>query len=263
MGIRLSILAATVFSATTLPGVASAQDAPAVADAMAHGAMMHDMHGAMMHADAPLLSFAVTEEIKSAPDRASIGAGVMTQAPTAVEAMRLNAAAMDRVVRAIKARGIADRDIQTSGISLSPQYDYSGQQNGQPPRLIGYQVSNQVRITTADIARLGPLLDTLVSAGGNNIDGPNFFVADPEALLDTARDAAVRRAADRALRYARAAGYRTVTLVSLSEGGAVPPQPMPMYRMAADAVGAAAPTPVQPGQVSNSVTISVQYRMAR
>jgi len=201
--------------------------------------------------------------MKSAPDHASIGAGVVTSAPTAVEAMRQNATAMDSVVRALKARGIAERDIQTSGINLSPQYDYSPQQQGQPPRLTGYQVSNQVRVTTSDIARLGTLLDTLVAAGGTSIDGPNFYVDNPDASLDTARAHAMERANARALLYARAAGYSSARLVSLSEGGAANPQPVPMMAMARMAADAAAPTPVQPGQVSNSVTISVQYRLER
>ncbi len=248
---RLPLLAATAIA--LLPIAATAQTAIP--------ADQHRMH-AMTEVDSPLLSFSITEEVKQAPDRASIGAGVTTTAPTAVEAMRANATAMDRIVRALRGRGIAARDIQTSGISLSPQYDYTPQQQGQPPRLIGYQVSNQVRVVTADIANLGPLLDTLVESGGTNLDGPNFFVDNPDAILDTARETALRRATERANRYARAAGYRAVRLVSLNEGtGFVAPPPMPMMRMSAEPADTS--TPVQPGQVSNGVTLSVQYRMVR
>lgn len=246
----------TLLLATSLaaaPFAAAAQSAPAAPHGMHH----------MEDRDSPLLSFAITEEVRSAPDRASIGAGVTTTAPTAVEAMRQNAAAMERMVRALKARGIADRDIQTSGINLSPQYDYRPQEQGQPPRLIGYQVSNQVRVTTADIDRLGTLLDALVDSGGTNIDGPHFFIDNPDAALEAAREAALRRAGERAARYARAAGYARARLVTLTEGqGMVMPPPMPVMRMEAmDA--AAASTPVRPGQVSNSVTLSVQYRLER
>lgn len=249
--IRISFLAATAVA--LLPVAAMAQ--PTVP------ADHHRMH-AMTDTDSPLVAFSITEEVKQAPDRASVGAGVTTAAPTAVAAMRANAAAMDRVVRALRAKGIPARDIQTSGINLSPQYDYNPQQQGQPPRLIGYQVSNQVRVTTADIANLGPLLDALVEAGGTNLDGPSFFVENPDAILDTARDTALRRATERATRYARAAGYRSARLVSISEGGGyVPPMPMPMMRM--EATAADASTPVQPGQVGNSITIAVQYRLER
>jgi uncharacterized protein len=216
----------------------------------------------MTQTDAPLLSFSITEEVKTAPDRASIGAGVTTSAPTAVEAMRQNATAMQGVIRALRNARVPERDIQTSGISLAPQYDYSPQEQGQPPRLTGYQVSNRVQVTTADIANLGRLLDVLVEAGGTNVDGPNFFVEDPDATLESAREAALRRATARAERYARLTGFRTARLVSLTEGQPMSgPQPMPMYRLRAESADAA--TPVQPGQVSNSVTISVQYRMER
>jgi uncharacterized protein len=243
------LLASTLAAA---PFAAAAQTAPATPHGMHH----------MEHRDSPLVSFSITEEVRTAPDRASIGAGVTTTAPTAVEAMRQNAAAMERVVRALRARGIAERDIQTSGINLSPQYDYRPQEQGQPPRLIGYQVSNQVRVTTADIGRLGNLLDALVESGGTNIDGPQFFLDNPDAVLETARDVALRRAGERAARYARAAGYARARLVSLTEGqGMIMPPPMPMMRM--EAADAAATTPVQPGQVSNSVTLSVQYRLER
>lgn len=217
---------------------------------------------AMMNADTPLLAFSITEELQSTPNRASIGAGVTTQATTAVEAMRLNADAMTRVIRAIKARGIAERDIQTSGINLSAQYDYNPQQQGQPPRLIGYQVSNQVRVSTTDLDRLGPLMDALVAAGGTNIDGPSFTIDNPDAALDSARQAAMRRAADRAMLYARAAGYARARLISVTEGGGVAmPPPMPMFRMRAEAADVA--TPVQPGQVSNAVTLTLQYRLEK
>jgi hypothetical protein len=249
---RLSMLAAATATALALiPAAAMAQTTPT-----------SQQRTTMTEADAPLLGFTVTHEVKTAPDRASIGAGVVTQAPTAVEAMRQNATAMQRLIAALRAKGIAERDIQTSGINLSPQYDYSNRQDNQPPRLTGYQVTNTVRVTTADIANLGQLLDTLVSAGGNNLDGPNFFMADADAGMDEARTAALRSAGERAQVYARAAGYSRARLVSINEGGsyAEPPRPVMMARMvAADA----AATPVQPGEVTRSLALSVQYRLER
>ncbi len=215
-----------------------------------------------MMTDSPLLSFTITETMRSAPDRARVGAGVVTTAPTAVEAMRQNAARMSEVIAALRRAGIRQEDIQTSGINLSAQYDYSNQQDGQPPRLTGYQVTNMVNVVTADIANLGRLLDALVSAGGTNIDGPSFFVDDPDTALDAARDAALRRAGERAARYAAAAGYARARLVSITEGGGFAPPPMPMLARAADSAEAAA-TPVQPGQVEDGITLALQYRLER
>jgi hypothetical protein len=210
----------------------------------------------------PILSFSVSEEVRSRPDQATVGAGVTTTAPTAVEAMRLNAAAMDKLIAAAKARGIKAEDIQTSGINLSPQYDYNNQGPGQPPRFIGYQVSNTVRATTPKIDDIGPLLDALVAAGGTNIDGPWFGMKDPEAQLVGARGAAIKEAEAKAADYAKLAGYRGAELVSISEGGGFggPQPPMPMVRL--QAMDAKA-TPVEPGQVANTLTLSFQYRLVR
>ncbi|WP_179102084.1 SIMPL domain-containing protein [Sphingopyxis sp. KK2] len=210
----------------------------------------------------PILSFSVSEEVRSRPDQATVGAGVTTTAPTAVEAMRLNAAAMDKLIAAAKARGIKAEDIQTSGINLSPQYDYNNQGPGQPPRFIGYQVSNTVRATTPKIDDIGPLLDALVAAGGTNIDGPWFGMKDPDAQLVGARGAAIKEAEAKAADYAKLAGYRGAELVSISEGGSFggPQPPMPMVRL--QAMDAKA-TPVEPGQVANTLTLSFQYRLVR
>lgn len=211
----------------------------------------------------PILSFSVNEEVRSRPDQATVGAGVTTTAPTAVEAMRANAAAMDKLIAAAKARGIKPEDIQTSGINLSPQYDYSNQGNGQPPRFIGYQVSNTVRATTGKIDDIGPLLDALVAAGGTNIEGPWFGMKDADAQLVGARGAAIKAAEAKAADYARLAGYRGAELVSISEGGSFggPQPPMPYGRglMAAEAKA----TPVEPGQVANTLTLNFQYRLVK
>ena len=212
----------------------------------------------------PILSFSVSQEVRSRPDQATVGAGVTTTAPTAVEAMRANAAAMDKLIAAAKARGIKAEDIQTSGINLSPQYDYSNRSDGQPPRFLGYQVSNSVRATTPKIDDIGPLLDALVAAGGTNVDGPWFGMKDPDAQLVGARGAAIKEAEAKAADYARLAGYRGAELVAIGEGSFGGPQPpMPMVRLQAMDAGSAKATPVEPGQVANTLTLSFQYRLGR
>ncbi|WP_156420500.1 MULTISPECIES: SIMPL domain-containing protein [unclassified Sphingopyxis] len=212
----------------------------------------------------PILSFSVNEEVRSRPDQATVGAGVQTTAPTAVEAMRLNAAAMDKLIAAAKARGIKPEDIQTSGINLSPQYDYNNTGGGQPPRFIGYQVNNTVRATTPKIDDIGPLLDALVAAGGTNIEGPWFGMKDADAQLVGARGAAIKEAEAKAADYARLAGFRGAELVSISEGSfGGPMPPMPMVRLQAMDAGANKATPVEPGQVSNTLTLSFQYRLVK
>lgn len=242
-----------IFIATALaaaPFAASAQTADP------HAAMHQ-----MQDRDAPMLAFSITEETRTAPDRASIGAGVTTQALSAVDAMRQNTARMNALIDALKRAGISERDIQTSGFNLSPQYDYTPQQTGGQPRLTGHQVSNQLTVVTADTTRIGALIDALVTAGGTNISGPSFFVAEPDAMLDTARETAMRRAIERATRYARAAGYTSARLVTVTEGGGFSPQPMPVMSRMASAEDAG--NVIQPGQVTNGITLNVQFRLER
>jgi len=138
-----------------------------------------------------------------APDMASLSLGVVTEAPTAGEALRVNAERMTKVMAALKRAGLADRDIQTSGLSVSPMYDYP---NGQPPALRGYQASNQVTASVRDLARLGPVLDATVNAGANTAGQVGFGLSNPLAAENAAREAAVKALNAKADLYARATG---------------------------------------------------------
>lgn len=208
----------------------------------------------------PVVSLSVTESVESAPDMATVGTGVQTRALTAKEAMSLNATAMDKLVAAILKAGIERKDIQTSGITLNPQYDYSNRTEGQGPKFLGYEASNQLTVKIRKIAAAGDIVDRMVGAGATNINGPSFGIADDSGLLRTAREKAIKTAQDRAGFYAQAAGYRTVRLLSISENGDMP-RPMPMAMMRADS--AMAKTNIEPGQLSTSVTLSFQYALEK
>ena len=162
---------------------------------------------------APVVTLNVTETVEAAPDQVVVGTGVQTRAPTAAQAMRDNAVKMDRLIATLAKAGIPKKDIQTSGINLSAQYDYSNQ-NGQPagPRFIGYEASNQLTIKLRDIKKTGQLLDTLVEAGATNVNGPSFSIEDPTPMLAQARGAALKSAKAQADFYAQAAGYADVIL---------------------------------------------------
>ena len=161
-----------------------------------------------------------TGEVTRVPDLVRINAGVVTQAATASEAIRQNAARMARVRAALRRAGIADRDIQTSTISLQPDYRYA---ENQPPQLTGYRASNEVNVRFRDIANSGAILDALVAEGANQINGPMLAIERPEAALDEARTRALAAARARAELYARSLGMRVVRIVAVSEAGAAPP----------------------------------------
>ena len=213
-----------------------------------------------MPADGTLLSVSATADARRVPDVATLSTGVVTQAADANAAMRANALQMDRVMAAVRAAGIAERDIQTSGISLNPNYKYI---ENATPAIVGYQASNTVNIRVRDLSRLGKVLDTLVEQGANQVNGPSFEVDKPEAAYDEARIAAIKQAQARAQTYADALGMRVRRVVSISEGGAGFPRPMPMMRaMAADA-GMARETSVSPGESTLSVSLEVVFELGR
>jgi uncharacterized protein len=208
----------------------------------------------MMPIDGTVLEISADGTSTRVPDLAVIQAGVVTQAANAGDAMRQNSTRMATVLAALRRAGIAERDIQTSSVSLSPQYRYA---QNEPPVITGYQASNQVTVRFRDIAKSGTILDALVSEGANNISGPNLTIDKPEAALDEARTAAVATARARAELYARAAWLRVDRILSISESSAMPapPRPMMMARMEA----ASDATQVVAGESELTVTLSVRF----
>ena len=210
--------------------------------------------------DGTLLSVSAEASAKRVPDVATISTGVVTQAADANAAMRANAVQMDKVMAAIRAAGIGERDVQTSGINLNPQYKYV---ENAPPSIVGYQASNTVNVKVRDLSKLGKVLDAFVEQGANQVNGPSFEVDKPDEAYDEARVAALKKAQARAQTYADALGLKVRRIVSISEGGASFPRPMPMMRaMAADA-GFAKETSVSPGETTLSVNIDVVFELGR
>lgn len=209
--------------------------------------------------DGTLLTVSAEGEVRRVPDIATVSTGVVTQAPDANAAMRANAEQMAKVVAALKAAGIAERDIQTSGINLFPQYHYT---ENQPPKITGYQASNTVNVRIRDIARTGRILDTLVAVGANQINGPTFEVDKKDAALDQARQDAIAKARARAELYAKTLDMRVRRIVSISEGGGMygPPRPLPMVAMAESK---AADTAVAPGENRMTVQLDVVFELGR
>ena len=168
------------------------------------------------------------------PDMAVVSVGVVSQAPRARDALAQNSKSMTEVIAAVKAAGIESRDIETSQISLRPQYSYPGQGSREAPKLVAYEASNNISIRVRSFDKLGGLLDNLVTSGANQVRGVELTVAEPGPLRDKARAAAMKDAIRKAEILAHAAGVRIVRLFSASEDVPEAPRPVAM-RMAADA----------------------------
>ncbi|MEO6103047.1 MAG: SIMPL domain-containing protein [Pseudoxanthomonas sp.] len=208
--------------------------------------------------DGTLLSVSANAEASRVPDVATISAGVVTQAVDGNAAMRQNAEQMAKVMEAIKAAGIAEKDVQTSGINLSPQYRYV---ENEAPKITGFQASNTVSLKVRDIAKLGKVLDALAAQGSNQINGPSFEIDQPEPVYDEARLAALKKAQARAETYAKSLGLRVRRIVSISEGGDGL-RPMPMMAMA-KSMDRAESTSVSPGETTLSVNLDVVFELGK
>jgi len=203
----------------------------------------------------PAITVAGTGESHGKPDFAQIQVGVVTEALTAAEALRKNNEAMSRLIVVIRKRGIEDKDLQTVQFNVSPRYKYDKNQQ-EPPKIAGYQVTNEVHVKVRNLLALGAFLDETVSLGANRVRGIGFGVADPAQLMDEARRKAIADAQHRARVYAEAAGLKLGGPIRIDEQAGGRPGPYPVARMDAAAVSA---VPVTPGEQTFLVTVTVSY----
>ncbi len=233
---RLSFAAAafTAVLAAAIPASAQEQKMPRVISLSGHG------------------------EVRQVPDTAFVTSGVVSQGATAADALAANTRTMNTIFAALKEAGIPDKDVQTSNFMVQPRYNF---QENKPPELVGYDVSNTVTVRVRKLGDLGPLLDKLVQAGSNQINGIGFEVSEPTAALDEARKLATADATRKAKIFAEAMGVTLGPVMSISEGVNYQP-PMPMARgkvMMADA--AAAPVPVAAGEQSLSIDVNITWEI--
>lgn len=253
------ILAAA--AAAAHPGTALAQQAPTPSIA--------EM------ASTPLVRVNIAESLRTPPDEASMTVGTQAKASTATEAVAANKLKTEKLLTTLRSSGIRERDIQTQGIQLQPDYRWDNEPNGRGRQtLIGYIANNSVQIKTRDIDKLTALLDALTTAGADSVYGPNFGIADPAPLRREARVRAMARGQAEALEYARNNGYSTVRLLSVEEGvsyrgtevivtgtrvmnaSAPPPPPPPAPERDGGGI-------VAPGQLETGVSLNLLYRMER
>jgi uncharacterized protein YggE len=207
--------------------------------------------------DAARITVTGEGRVDAAPDMATVSLGVVTEGTTAAEAMAANTIQLAAVLEQLKMGGIEDRDIQTSGLSLNPNWQ---QTEADPtPRIMGYQASNMLTVRVRKLDQLGTVLDKTISDGANSFNGLSFGLSDPAPALDEARKRAVTDAVARATLLTQAAGLKLGPVVSISEGGGFG-GPQPMYRMDA---AAASPVPVAAGEVSTVASVTMVFELVQ
>lgn len=173
---------------------------------------------------------------------------VVSQAGSAKDALAENSKATSAVIAAAKAAGIEARDLETTRVSVQPQYSYPAAGSREPRKIVGYEVSNALSIRVRDLDKLGVLLDRLVVVGANQLRDIELSVAEPGPLRDAARAAAMKDAVRKAGLYAEAAGVRIVRVMSIVEGQQNGPRPPVLRALAAGAPEARAAVPIEAGE---------------
>lgn len=206
----------------------------------------------------PVIDLNISETVQARPDIATFTTGVQNMAPTATEAVRANNVQMASVVARLKKLGIADKDIQTTQISLNQQFDYrDGQQIFK-----GYQASNMVNAKLRDLKKLGAFLDALAADGATNFNGPNFGIDDDSVFQEAARDKVWAKALNRARNLARKAGYTDVRILRVEEsdqGRSYAPLPMALRMIDTSEKS----TPIAPGELDIGTSMSFTFEMVK
>ena len=200
-----------------------------------------------------------------APDMAVISLTVLREAETAREALDANNAAMADVLAAMKAEGIAERDLQTGGFSIQPRWVYPENRDGETrePRIVGYTVNNTLTVRIRDLGRLGAILDTSVSLGVNQGGNIIFTNDDQDKIREAARLDAVANARAKAEAMTGALGVSLGRITQISENaGSAPPMPMVRAEMAMMSKSADA-VPVASGENEYRVTVNVTWEIAQ
>ena len=199
--------------------------------------------------------------VRVAPDRFSFNVSVQTTSPTVEEAVNENNTKVAAVIAALKSAGAKAEEIQTSNFSIYPQQDYSQQQQGKLPRVVGYQVSNSITVTKKQVADAGRLLQAAIAAGVNQTSGLSFSVSDSARGRDEGLRAAFADARAKASLLAQAAGRTLGPAMTINELGSMTPQPPRPMGVRAMAAVVAEPVPVESGSEELMFSVSVVFGM--
>lgn len=236
---KLALLAAVITPAVAaIPVAAMAQDRPREAVIVVSG----------------------EGEARLAPDMAVMNLAVVKQAETAGQALSDNNSAMAAVLEDLKGAGIAERDLQTSGFSIAPQYRQDKTESGsfEPPVIVGYQVTNGLTVRIRDLAKLGDIIDRSVRLGINQGGDISFTNDDPASAVTEARKAAMQEALDKAKTLTDAAGVSLGRVIEISENFARP-MPAPMMYRATMAKEMSDAVPIASGENTYTVTVNVTF----
>lgn len=243
---RLAVLAALALGAAALHAAATAQS---VAISLNPGEVLLKVEGEGVHL--------------SRPDLMGITAGVVTTGRTAREALTANSQLANRLIEAVRANGIQPRDVETSELSVAPQFEEPDRgravDEDSVRRIVGYVARNRLSLRLRELAKAPDIVDALFNAGANEVHGPSFRLSDPAPALREARRAAVRAAREEAEIYAEAMGMRITRALRVSERSSFEREDEGYIVITGSSIPKA---PLEPGEISTKVTVWIDYAMA-
>jgi len=220
---------------------------------------------------ASIRSFSVSAEgeVTAIPDIAEFTFGVTTESDTdsLKDAQARNAETTNSVISFLKSNGVENEDVKTTNFQISPQYErvaciFRSGETCPPPKIVGYTISQNLRVKVRDFEETGTLLGGVVERGANNVSGLTFTIDDEEALQKEARDKAIKNAQKKAKELARAAGVSVGRLLAIQEGST----PRPVFfesamKVSLDSIGGAAPS-IEAGtqEITARVTLTYEIR---
>ena len=212
----------------------------------------------------PVLMVQGRGEVRIEPDLATVRLGILEQSPTAQEAQESVNIVANGILAAVLEIGVEERQVQTARLVLSPVYSRSGRGSGEAPRIVAYRASNTVSVRVEELDSVGAVIDAALGAGANQLEGVSFGLVDDLAARADALRNAINEAQTKAAAMADALGVRLDAILSVTEGGvAVQPQTQIMGMARAIALQEAPGTPVSPGEVSVSASVSIRYRISQ
>jgi uncharacterized protein len=204
------------------------------------------------------ISVSGTGQVTGTPNLLRLDSSINVTRPTVTAAMQDANTVMAAVQQKLKSDGVAAADLQTSGLSVQPNYTYAN--NSQ--RLTGYQVSENLSVVLRDLSTAGSIITDAAQVGGDalQIGGATLDIDQDDALITSARQAAFADALAKAKTYADAAGRTLGAVTSISES--TDSQPVTYnFAEAAPAASAAAPVPIQAGSQDITVNVAVTWAL--
>jgi uncharacterized protein YggE len=243
-GILISLLLAVILAVRWVVPMSSVRSAPVVGESFVAAATT---------TQARSITVVGQGKASAQPDVVRAQVGVEVIAPTVQEAMRESNSRMTAVLAKLQELGVAEKDIQTSNYSISPERSY---ERG-PGEVTGYRVSNMVQVTIRQLDQVGAILDRVVAAGANNIYGVSFTLDDPRPLEGEARAKAMADAEAKAQELAKLGGVSLGRVIAISEvvGGTS----VPVARAALEMGGGGGP--IAAGELEITVQIQVTYEI--